>query len=84
MIGNVHRSKARRGLTALGGRAAHTLKGSLSVFCARPAVAAAERLELAAYAGAWESVEGDYAALRRELSRLATALSRLTASSSAC
>jgi signal transduction histidine kinase/ActR/RegA family two-component response regulator len=69
---------------ALLGRAAHTLKGSLSVFCARPAVAAAERLELAAYAGAWEGVEGDYAALRLELSRLATALSRLAAPSSAC
>jgi CheY-like chemotaxis protein len=65
-------------------RAAHTLKGSLSVFCAHPAVAAAERLELSAHAEAWDGVEGDYAALRLELSRLAAALPRLAAPSPAC
>jgi signal transduction histidine kinase/FixJ family two-component response regulator len=69
---------------ALLGRAAHTLKGSLTVFCARPATAAAERLELSAYAGAWENVTADYAALQQELSRLSSALPRLAAPSPAC
>jgi CheY-like chemotaxis protein len=65
-------------------RAAHTLKGTVSIFCAGPAAAAAERLELSAHAEAWDGVEGDYAALRLELSRLAAALPRLAAPSPAC
>jgi signal transduction histidine kinase/CheY-like chemotaxis protein len=58
-------------------RAAHTLKGSVGVFGAQGAVAAALRLEMLGQSGDFTEAEGAYAALEWEIARLELVLAAL-------
>jgi HPt (histidine-containing phosphotransfer) domain-containing protein len=60
-------------------RAAHTLKGSVSVFGAEVARAAAQELESLGRAGGMDGAEAISAALDTEVARLSTALAEMTA-----
>ena len=59
-------------------RAAHTLRGSVSNFCAPAAVAAVEELEALGRKGVLEGAAVAYEALERALEHLKPALARLT------
>ena len=55
-------------------RAAHTIKGSVDCFGARPTVAAAQRLENMGRDAQFEGAEEAWIALEREVERLIPAL----------
>lgn len=58
-------------------RAAHTLKGSVSNFCAPAATAAAARLERASQAGDWPAIPSAVQQLEALLDQLARELTQL-------
>jgi PAS domain S-box-containing protein len=59
---------------------AHTIKGLVSIFCAKPAFEAALKLEMMGHHGKVEvSAEADYVLLEKELARLGPCLDQLAA-----
>jgi CheY-like chemotaxis protein/HPt (histidine-containing phosphotransfer) domain-containing protein len=76
MLSEVHKAVAGRDSQTLE-RAAHTLKGSVGNFAARPAFEAALKLEMIGREGSLAHAEEAYAALEKEIERLQPALAGL-------
>jgi HPt (histidine-containing phosphotransfer) domain-containing protein len=76
LLAQIREALARQDGVALA-RAAHSLRGSLLVFHAAPAIEAASELEREAAGGDWASLDATGGRLERELVRLEAAVSRL-------
>jgi CheY-like chemotaxis protein len=73
----IHQAVTARDATGLK-KSAHTLKGAADCFAARPAVAAASRLEMMGSEGTLTGVEEAWTALKKEIDQLLAALQPLT------